>query len=142
MTATPTARTSTAKEQWATGLVAFGAVMLMLTGLLDIFRGIMAIAHDNVFVATRSYVFRFDLTGWGWIHVILGAIAVAIGVGLLKVAPWARISGVAIAALIIIANFLSLPYSPVWSIVVIAFSAFIIWALCVVRQDGSTSRLG
>ncbi|GGS55638.1 DUF7144 family membrane protein [Streptomyces cinerochromogenes] len=138
MTATHAARTPTAKEQWATGLTAFGAVMLMLAGLLDIFRGIMAIAHDNVFVVTRSYVFRFDLTGWGWIHVILGAVAVAVSVGLLKVAPWARVAGVVVAALIIIANFLSLPYSPVWSIVVIAFSAFIIWALCVVREPDSS----
>ncbi|UFR06830.1 hypothetical protein KBP30_39180 [Streptomyces sp. Go40/10] len=138
MTATHAARTPIAKEQWATGLTAFGAVMLMLAGLLDIFRGIMAIAHDNVFVVTRSYVFRFDLTGWGWIHVILGAVAVAVSVGLLKVAPWARVAGVVVAALIIIANFLSLPYSPVWSIVVIAFSAFIIWALCVVREPDSS----
>ncbi|MEU6587825.1 hypothetical protein ABZ923_01065 [Streptomyces sp. NPDC046881] len=142
MTATPTARTSTAKERWATGLIAFGAVMLMLTGLLDIFRGIMAIAQDSVFVVTSAYVFRFDLTGWGWIHVILGAVAVAVSVGLLRVAPWARVAGVGIAALIIIANFLSLPYSPIWSIVVIAFSALIIWALCVARQDESSSMFG
>ncbi|MFF9121167.1 hypothetical protein ACF09Y_37390 [Streptomyces massasporeus] len=32
-------------------------------------------------------------------------------------------------------NFLSLPYYPVWSIVMIAISGFIIWALCVMRKD-------
>ncbi|MER6025828.1 hypothetical protein [Streptomyces sp. NPDC001851] len=141
MTATHTARTPTAKEQWATGLTAFGAVMLMLAGLMAIFRGIMAIAHDDVFVATPNYVFRFDLTGWGWIHLILGVVAVVVSAGLLKGAPWARVCGVAIAALIIIASFLSLPYYPIWSVVVIAFSGFIIWALCVVRQDGSSGLL-
>ncbi|MET8244489.1 hypothetical protein ABZV31_08740 [Streptomyces sp. NPDC005202] len=139
MTATHTAPARTAKQQWAGGLMAFAAVMLMIAGLLDILRGIMAIARDDIFVTTRNYVFRFDLSGWGWVHLVLGAVAVIISIGLSQAALWARILGVAIAGLIIIANFLSLPYYPLWSIVVIALSAFIIWALCVVRSDDSTA---
>jgi hypothetical protein len=109
--------------------------MLFLVGLLDIFRGIMAIAEDDIFVTTRDYVFQFDLTGWGWIHLALGVVAVIVIVGLFRTAMWARIAGVAIAGLVIIANFLSLPYYPVWSVVMIALSGFIIWALCVVQRD-------
>ncbi|KAB1148193.1 hypothetical protein F7R91_09820 [Streptomyces luteolifulvus] len=135
MTATHTPRAHTARRQWAQGLTVFAAVMLMIAGLLDIFRGIMGIAEDDVFVATRNYVFEFDLTGWGWIHVILGAVAVIVSLGLFQAAMWARVIGVGIAGLIIIANFLDLPYYPVWSIVMIAMSGFIIWALCVARQD-------
>ncbi|MFE9448472.1 hypothetical protein [Streptomyces sp. NPDC006739] len=138
MTATHTAPPPAAKQQWATGLTAFAAVMLLLAGILDLFRGIMAIAHDSVFLVTHSYVFRFDLTGWGWVHLILGVIAVLVSFGLLRGALWSRVCGVAIASLVIIANFLSLPYYPVWSIVLIAFSGFIIWALCVAR-DGASS---
>ncbi|MFI6655450.1 hypothetical protein ACIBL8_08055 [Streptomyces sp. NPDC050523] len=138
MTAThptqPTHRDS-AKQQWAAGLVTFGAVMLTIVGLLGVFRGIMAIAKDDVFVNTPNYVFQFDLTSWGWIHLVLGVIAVGVSFGLFTAATWARVSGVAIAGLIIIGNFLSLPYYPVWSIVMIAFSGFIIWALCVVKRD-------
>ncbi|GHE89571.1 DUF7144 family membrane protein [Streptomyces spiralis] len=132
MTATPTARPH-AKLAWATGLTAFAAVMLMIAGVFDIFRGIMGIAQDNVFVTTPNYVFHFDLTGWGWIHLILGALAVIVSLGLFQTATWARVAGVTIAGFIILANFLSLPYYPVWSVVTIAFSAFIIWALCVAR---------
>ncbi|MFI2203398.1 hypothetical protein ACH47Z_22015 [Streptomyces sp. NPDC020192] len=131
------APTPTAREQWATGLIAFGAVMLILAGVLNIFRGIMAIAHDDVFLVTRTYVFRFDLTGWGWIHLVLGVVALLVSAGLVRGALWARVCGVAIASLIILANFLSLPYYPVWSIVLIAFSGFIIWALCVGRSGAS-----
>jgi hypothetical protein len=109
----------------------------MIAGVLDIFRGIMGIAEDEVFVTTRDYVFAYDLTGWGWIHLILGAVAVVVSLGLFQASLWARVAGITIAGFIIIANFLSLPYYPVWSIVMIAFSAFIIWALCVVRQDDS-----
>jgi hypothetical protein len=139
MSATHTTRagsSSTAKQGWATGLTAFAAVMLILVGLLDVFRGIMAVAEDEVFVTTPNYVFQFDLTSWGWIHLILGVIALLIGLGLLKEALWARVAGVVVAGLLIVASFLSLPYAPVWSVVMIALSGFVIWALCVVRSDG------
>ncbi|KPI28110.1 DUF7144 family membrane protein [Streptomyces sp. NPDC054950] len=134
-THTPSAKGHAAKQNWAEGLMVFAAVTLMLAGVLDIFRGIMGIAEDDVFLSTRNYVFAFDLTGWGWIHLALGAVAVIVSMGLFQSATWARVAGVAIAGLIVIANFLSLPYYPVWSVVMIAFSGFIIWALCVVKPD-------
>ena len=135
MTATHTAHAPSTKQHWAAGLTAFAAVMLTITGLLAIFRGIMAIAQDDVFVSTRNYVFQFDLTGWGWVHLALGVVAVIVSMGLFRMSTWARVAGVGIAGLVIIANFLSLPYYPVWSVVVIAASGFIIWALCVGRED-------
>ncbi|MFD5742164.1 hypothetical protein ACFXJM_23095 [Streptomyces massasporeus] len=135
MTATDTRPTPSAKQQWATGLAAFAAVMLFLVGLLAVFRGVSAIAEDDVFVTTRDYVFAYDLTGWGWIHLVLGVIALIVTVGLFRLSMWGRVAGVAIAGLVIIANFLSLPQNPVWSVVMIALSGFIIWALCVVRAD-------
>ena len=141
MTATHTAHTArrhTAKRAWAEGLTAFAAVMLMIAGILGVCRGIAAIAKDDVFLTTRNYVFEFDLTGWGWVHLALGALAVIVSLGLFQDAMWARVSGVGIAGLIIIANFLSLPYYPVWSIVMVAFSGFIIWALCVDRRPESS----
>ncbi|WP_405876259.1 MULTISPECIES: hypothetical protein [unclassified Streptomyces] len=127
-----------AKQHWAEGLTVFAAVVLMVAGLLDILQGIMAIAEDDVFVSTRGYVFEFDLTGWGWVHLALGVVAVIVSMGLFQSALWARIGGVAIAGLIIIANFLSLPYYPLWSVVMIAFSGFVIWALCVERPEGAS----
>ena len=119
----------------ATGLTLFAAVMLFISGVLAIFRGIMAIAQDAVFISTPNYVFKFDLTGWGWVHLVLGALAVIVSVGLFASATWARVLGVTIAGLLIIANFLSIPYYPVWSLTLIALYGFIIWALCVSPRD-------
>ncbi|WP_406725649.1 hypothetical protein WJ438_14745 [Streptomyces sp. GD-15H] len=124
-----------AKRQWAGGLTVFGGVMLMLAGILNIVRGIAGIAEDDVFVATNDYVFKFDLTSWGWIHLILGAVAVLVSVGLFQASTWARVAGVAIGGLIMIANFVSLPYFPVWSVVMIGLSGVMIWALCTVRRE-------
>ncbi|MCK8434711.1 hypothetical protein G3I77_17300 [Streptomyces sp. D2-8] len=137
MAATHPGRTHTARQEWATGLTVFAAVMLMIVGILDIMRGIAAIAEDDIFVTTSNYTFAFDLTSWGWIHLALGVVGVIVSLGLFQASTWARVIGVGIAGLIIIANFLSLPYYPVWSIVMIAASGFIIWALCVARKDES-----
>ncbi|GGY22265.1 DUF7144 family membrane protein [Streptomyces djakartensis] len=134
MAATHTRPTRRARHT-AAGLAVFAGVMLFLVGLLDIFRGIMAIAEDDIFVTTRNYVFEYDLTGWGWIHLILGAVSVLVSLGLFRAATWARVLGVALAGLIIITNFLTLPQYPIWSVVMIALSGFVIWALCTVRPE-------
>ncbi|MEU8618552.1 hypothetical protein [Streptomyces sp. NPDC048623] len=139
---THSAGRSPATYAWAEGLTAFAAVMLSLAGLLGIFRGISAIAEDEVFLTTPNYVFQFDLTGWGWVHLGLGIVAVLVSIGLFMTQTWARYAGIAIAGLVIIANFLSLPYYPVWSVVMIAMSGFIIWALCVYRKQDTGAATG
>ncbi|MFF0022771.1 DUF7144 family membrane protein [Streptomyces sp. NPDC004082] len=135
MSATHTRQADPRKQAWAGGLTVFAGVMLMIVGVLDILRGVMAIAEDDIFLTTRNYVFEFDLTGWGWIHLVLGALAVVVSLGLVRATMWARVAGVVIAGFVIIANFLSVPYYPVWSVVMIAISGFVIWALCAVRGD-------
>jgi hypothetical protein len=114
---------------WAAGAVVFAAVLLLISGTLGILQGASAVAKDKVYVATPKYVYQFDLTGWGWVHIALGAIAVVVGVGLLADQTWARWSGVAIASLSLIAQFLWLPYSPWWAIVMMAIDIFVIWGL-------------
>ncbi|MEV4429599.1 DUF7144 family membrane protein [Streptomyces sp. R-07] len=132
---TTTHNRSDRAEGAAGGLTTFAAVLLFIAGVLDLLRGIMAIAEDDVYVSTPNYLFKFDLTSWGWIQLILGVIAILVSVGLFARATWARFVGVGIAGLLIIANFLSIPYYPFWSIILIALYAFVIWALCVVRRD-------
>jgi len=120
---------------WVTGLVLFAGVMMMVTGILEVFQGIMAIAEDDVFVATPKYVFQFDLTSWGWIHLIIGVLVAVTGFGVMRGATWARFVGIFLTSLSMLGNFLSLPYYPLWSLVVLAIDVFVIWALCVYRRD-------
>ncbi|WP_030765107.1 DUF7144 family membrane protein [Streptomyces sp. NRRL F-2664] len=108
----------------------FAAVLLVVTGCLAIFQGIAAIAEDDVYARLGNYVFEFDLTAWGWIHLIVGLVVVLTGVGLFLGSNVARGAGIALAGLSIIVNFLWLPYQPWWSIIIIAIDVFIIWALC------------
>ena len=132
--ATTTHRHEPATMGFAGGLTAFAATILMISGILDVFRGIMAVAKDNIVVNTPDYTFHFNTTGWGWIHIALGAVAILVGIGLFTGNLAAKIGGVFIAALIILSSFLSLPYYPLWSLILIGLSGFVIWAICTVRQ--------
>ncbi|MFE1902473.1 hypothetical protein ACFW96_02225 [Streptomyces gardneri] len=114
----------------ASGGTVFAAVLLSLAGVLGILQGITAIANDDVYARVGDYVFEFDLTAWGWIHLVLGVVLVLISVGLFKGADWARAGGITLAGLSAVANFLWLPYQPWWALTLLAIDVFIIWALC------------
>ncbi|MFJ8182507.1 hypothetical protein [Streptomyces sp. NPDC096105] len=124
-----------ARNTWAAGWTVAAAVLMLFGGVMAIFEGIAAIAQDDVFVATRNFTYEFSLTGWGWVHLILGALVAAAGLALLRGAAWARAVGVALAGLSMIAHFVWLPYQPVWSIVLIIIDGFIIWAVCAPRRE-------
>lgn len=92
-------------SSWAIGWTAFAAFGLMLIGFFHAIAGITAIANDQFFVLTEEYIFKFDVTSWGWVHLVLGLVVVLAGFGLFSGAVWARTVGVIVAGLSIILNF-------------------------------------
>ncbi|MEV6393678.1 hypothetical protein AB0M39_02670 [Streptomyces sp. NPDC051907] len=124
----------------ASGGTMFAGVLLLVNGILGILLGITAIAKDDVYARLGDYVYKFDLTAWGWIHLILGVLLVFTGLGILKGADWARVVGITLASFMIIANFLWLPYQPVWAIISIAIDVFVVWALCTDHPKKDASR--
>jgi hypothetical protein len=58
-------------------------------------------------------------------------IAVLVGGSILAGQAWAYLMGIVIATLSALANFMFIPWYPVWAIVLIAFNIAVIWALCV-----------
>jgi hypothetical protein len=114
---------------WAVGFTVFAAVMMIMVGVWQALAGLIAIFENEFYVPTRNYLFEFDVTGWGWIHLLLGAVVALAGWGLLSGQTWARVVGITLAALSATANFLFIPYYPFWSILIIAVDIFVIWAL-------------
>jgi len=108
---------------------AFAGVMLATVSAFQILEGIAAIANDNVYVRGLKYAFEIDLTTWGWIHLVLGVIGLATGIGILASQAWAYVVGIVIAFLGSLSSFAFLPYQPFWSMTIIAFDVFVIWAL-------------
>ena len=119
----------TAANPLSLGGVYLAVVLLILQGVLTILESVAAIARDGVYVHFGVYAYRFSITAWGWIHLVLGVLLLASGIALALRRPWARIAAIVIACLHIVANVLFLPYQPQWSIVLIALTAFILWAL-------------
>ncbi|MYX17916.1 hypothetical protein GTY67_31720 [Streptomyces sp. SID8374] len=106
---------------------------MLCQGVVAALQGIAALGDSDVYGTVGDYLYRFSLTSWGWIHLVVGVCAAITGAGLLKGAGWARVAGVVIASLALFAQFLFLPYAPVWSVLMIGLDIFVIWALCAYR---------
>jgi hypothetical protein len=123
------------RSSWAVGYEVFAAIMLVLIGAFHALAGIVAIVDDEFLVVGEEYTFKFDVTAWGWIHLILGIVILAAGLAIFTGNALARTVGVVVAVISAIANFMWIPYYPVWSIVIIALDIAIIWALTAHGRD-------
>jgi hypothetical protein len=124
-----------AVSKTAVGLTMFAATMMMIGGFFQALQGLIALFNDTFYVVGQEWTFEFDITVWGWIHLIMGAVLVVGGVFLLQGAMWARAVGIAVAALSAVLNFMWLPYYPIWSILIIAVDVLVIWALTAHGRD-------
>jgi hypothetical protein len=111
------------------GGTALAATLMILSGLWGFFMGLTAVIKQSFYVHVPNYTFQLSIHGWGWIHLIIGIVLFAAGVCVLLGQTWAKALGIVLAVFSAIANFMFLPYYPIWSIVVIAVDVFIIWAL-------------
>jgi hypothetical protein len=123
---------------WAVGGTVFAGAMMLMIGIFQIIEGLVAVIDDDFFVVGRHYTFNLDTTGWGWIHLILGAIVLLVGLGVLAGQTWGLFVGIFLVVLSAIANFFFIPYYPVWSIVVIGIDVFIVWSLARVAEAQRT----
>ncbi|MEQ4607337.1 MULTISPECIES: DUF7144 family membrane protein [Streptomyces] len=127
------------ESAWVTGGVLFAGVLMLCQGIVAALQGVAALADSDVYGTVGDYLYRFSLTSWGWIHLVIGVCAAITGAGLLKGAGWARVTGIVLASLTLFAQFLFLPYAPVWSVLMIGLDIFVIWALVAYRPPAPGS---
>jgi hypothetical protein len=113
----------------AYGITIFAGVLLATLGCFEILQGLSAVLKDDVFVLGLNYAYEIDVTTWGWVHMLLGVIGVAVGIGILKGQVWASSAGIGFAVLSALAQFAFMPYYPFWSMAIIAMDILVIWAL-------------
>jgi hypothetical protein len=129
----PTSESREIVAGWGT---TFAGVMMMIVGLVEFFQGLVAVINGNqFFVTTPNYVFQLNLTTWGWIHLVLGAVIAVAGLFIFTGNIVARSLGMFLAGLQALANFMWLPYYPVWGMVIIALDVLVIWALIAHGRD-------
>lgn len=120
---------------WAAGWSTFAAVMLIFGGCFQAIAGLVALVNDEFWVIGEEWVFQFDATTWGWIHLLLGLVLVLSGIGVMSGNLAARTVGVIIALISGVVAFAWLPWYPVWAILIIAVDASVIWALTAHGRD-------
>jgi hypothetical protein len=125
---------------WASDIRFVAGVLLMVGGGFETIQALAAIVNDEYLVVAPNYIYTFDLTAWGWIHLLIGLALVATGICLLLGQGWALIAGIVVAAISALINFTWLPYSPLWAILVIAVDVLIIWALASDRAHTRAAR--
>lgn len=113
------------------GWIWFAAVIMVMVGLFNVVTGLTALIRDEVFTVVPSGVLVFDLTTWGWIHLIFGLVQVAIAVGLFTAKAWALTVGVLIAVVNAVAWLVALPYAPFWALIVIVLDCVVVYAMVV-----------
>lgn len=129
----------TERSGWAVGWTYFAGFMMIMLGTWHAIAGLSAILKKAIYSTGGQlgdgYFLKFNVSTWGWIHLILGIVIVLAGFWLFTGAVWARTIGVILAILSALAGFGWLPYYPVWGILIVAIAVAVIWALTVHGRD-------
>jgi hypothetical protein len=112
--------------------VNFAGVLLIMLGSFHVIQGLVALFRDEVYVVRSSgLVLNVSYTTWGWVHLVLGAVAVLAGVCLLLGQMWARVVAVLVAFLSALGSVSFMQAQPVLSILMVSLDVIIIWAVVV-----------
>lgn len=131
----------TQQSGW-TGWVVFAAIVLIIVGVFNALFGLTAIiGPDSSFFVTDEAVWAIDVNGWGWWHLILGIVLVLVGVFLTRGATWARTIAVILVALNAVSQFPTLPYQPLWALLIIGLDVVVIYALVVHGRELKADRV-
>jgi hypothetical protein len=105
--------------------------MMLILGSLDVIWGLAAIFNDEVVVVGGQGALILDLTTWGWIQLILGALVGLVGFGLLSGNEVARAAAVGLLAVNAVLQVVWFPAAPLWSFLMIILDVVIIYQLMV-----------
>ena len=114
------------------GWIWFGGTIMIILGFFTVIEGLVALFRHEYYVIGSNGLLVFDMTAWGWIHLIVGICAVAAGIALLLTgAAWARVVTVLIVSFNALGQLAFLSAYPIWGTIVIALDVLVIWAVVV-----------
>ena len=128
-------------DTWA-GWIWFAGLLLMITGTIDFFQGLIAVIRGSYYTVTPNQIIVFDLTKWGWITLIWGIIVGLVGIGILSGQGWARWTAIVVGSInfFIQLGFVGSAAYPLWALTVLALNIVILYAL-IVRWSGARSAV-
>jgi hypothetical protein len=124
-----------------TGWVRFGGLLMTVVGAFAVIEGFLALFLPTTYLTANDAVLTLPFTTWGWLHIILGALVLIVGLGLQRedVPGWTRGTAIVLVALSTIVQLAWLPAYPIWSILMIALDVLIIGALVAIGDRAAWS---
>ncbi|MGY1668591.1 DUF7144 family membrane protein [Geodermatophilus sp. SYSU D00696] len=120
---------------WAAWII-FAGVLLVLNGLFAVMEGITALVNEDFYVVRpEALLVDADYAVWGWVHLVLGVVGIAVGAALMRGNRLARVVAVVLAAVSALVHLVFLPAYPFWSAMVIAFDVLVIYAVTVHGEE-------
>lgn len=114
------------------GWVFFAAVILFVNGMFSLTQGLVLLFGPDTYTAlVDGDLLLFDVTGWAWWNLAIGALLLAAGGALFAGATWARVVAVISAIISAASQLVLVPVQPLWSLIVIAVDVLIIYAIVV-----------
>lgn len=117
------------EERQPTGWTIFAGALMLIVGSLDALWGLAAVLNDDVVFVGGQGVLVADVTTWGWVHLILGSIVAATGLGLFAGTDWARFTAIFFVSINTVSQIVWFPAAPLWAFLIILLNVTIIYQL-------------
>jgi hypothetical protein len=125
-----------------TGWVVFAAFMMIMVGSFQAIEGLVALFDDGWYHVTQNgLLVEADYTVWGWTHLLLGALLIVAGVGVLAGNTLARLVAIALAGLSALVNLAFIEAYPIWAVIIITIDVLVIYALVVHGRELRSSSM-
>ncbi|MDA2804289.1 DUF7144 family membrane protein [Nocardiopsis suaedae] len=121
------------------GWMVFGAVLLLMIGAVNLVQGIVAMMRPDYYAVAGGEMLVLDMSGWGLLLTVWGAVLMAAGLALFTGHMWARTLAVVLVGVNAVAQLGFLAAFPLWSLVAIAVDVLAIYGLTAGWPSGAPS---
>ena len=120
------------EDDRGSGWLAFAAVLLIFTGVMRVFDAIWAFRYNGAIPDHLSdSVFGDNLDNYGWISLVVAAILLFAGFGVLSRLQFARWIGIIAAGIAGLSAITWVWYYPIWSLIYVILAVMIMYALII-----------
>lgn len=113
------------------GWIWFAGMLMIISGVFNVIGGLYAVINNDVYVRTPLRLLFFDVSTWGWLHLIFGVVLFLAGLAVSVGQTWARVVAVVLVMLNAMTQLTWIGVNPWWSLAVIAVDVLVLYALVV-----------
>jgi hypothetical protein len=114
----------------AGGMLRFAGLVLGLTGIWHVVAGLVALTEQSYYRTSADRLpVHVSYTTWGWVHLLIGALAVAAGFGVIAGNRLACVVAAVLAMVSAVLNLVFIRAEPFWAVMIILLDVLVIWGV-------------